>query len=254
MLEVNFRMRWRCECQYDGTNFCGWQSQPNGNTIQDFIEKRLAIIFGKKIRIHGSGRTDAGVHARRQIFHFDGDWFHGPTKLLRAFHSGLPAEIQITAVEEAYTTFHAQYSAKKKRYIYQIYLGYASPFERRYRWSVGERIIDLKKMNNLANCFLGKHDFSAFGALRGDGSKDDPVKNLYQLSFSLKDRNLILETEGSGYLYKMVRTLTATILDVGLGRTNADYVWECFHQRIRREKIVTAPPQGLFLDKVFYSV
>ncbi|MDR1906884.1 MAG: tRNA pseudouridine(38-40) synthase TruA [Puniceicoccales bacterium] len=244
-------MRWKCECQYDGTDFYGWQSQPNGNTIQDFIERRLAVIFGKTVRIHGSGRTDAGVHARGQIFHFDGDWYHGSEKLLRAFRSGLPSGIQITKVEETDSSFHARYSVKKKRYIYQIYLGYASPFERRYKWSIGERVIDLQRMNDLARYFLGRQDFSAFGALRGDGSTDDPVKNLYQLSFSLKDRDLVLETEGSGYLYKMVRTLTATLLDVGLGRTTKDYVLDCFFQKIRREKIVTAPPQGLFLEQVF---
>jgi tRNA pseudouridine38-40 synthase len=106
-------MRWRCECRYDGTDFNGWQSQPNGNTIQDFIEKRLAIIFWEKIRIHGSGRTDTGVHARGQVFHFDGDWPHGPEKLLRAFRSGLPSGIQITEVQETDRTFHARYSVKK---------------------------------------------------------------------------------------------------------------------------------------------
>jgi tRNA pseudouridine38-40 synthase len=107
-------------------------------------------------------------------------------------------------------------------------------------------------MNDLANYFLGEHDFSAFGAFRSDGSQNDPVKKLYQLLFSLNDRNLVLETEGSGYLYKMVRTFAATLLDVGLGRIAADYVWECFHQKTRCEKIVTAPAHGLFLDKVFY--
>jgi tRNA pseudouridine38-40 synthase len=245
-------MRWRCECQYDGTGFCGWQSQLNGDTIQDFIEKRLAIIFGKKIRIHGSGRTDAGVHARGQVFHFDGSWTHGPEKLFRALRSGLPSGIQITDVRETDATFHARYSVKKKRYIYQIYLGYASPFERRYKWSIGEKAIDLQRVNNLAGRFLGRHDFSAFGALRGNGSRDNPEKELYQLLFSLRNRDLILETEGSGYLYKMVRTFAATLLDVGLGQTPGYYVWDCFCEKIRREKIVTAPPQGLFLDKVFY--
>jgi tRNA pseudouridine38-40 synthase len=245
-------MRWRCECQYDGTDFFGWQSQPNGNTIQDFIEKRLAIIFGKTIRIHGSGRTDAGVHARGQVFHFDGDWSHGPEKLLRAFRSGLPSGIQITDVLAVDATFHGRYSVKKKRYIYQIYLGYASPFERRYKWSIGKKAVDLQKMNNLAEHFLGPQDCSAFGALRSNGCRDNPVKKLYQLSFSLQNDDLVLETEGSGYLYKMVRTLAATLLDVGLGQITADYVLNCFYKKTRLEKIVTAPPQGLFLDKVFY--
>jgi tRNA pseudouridine38-40 synthase len=107
-------------------------------------------------------------------------------------------------------------------------------------------------MNDLAYRLLGEHDFSAFGVLPNNGSRDNPLKNLHQLSFSLENRDLILQTESSGYLYKMVRTLAATLLDVGLGRITADYVLDCFKQKIRREKIVTAPPQGLFLDRVFY--
>ncbi|MDR3317429.1 MAG: tRNA pseudouridine(38-40) synthase TruA, partial [Puniceicoccales bacterium] len=203
---------------YDGTNFFGWQSQPNGNTIQDCIEKRLAVIFGKKIRIHGSGRTDSGVHAWGQVFHFDADWPHGSEILLRAFRSGLSPSIQITNVQPIDPSFHARLSAKRKHYVYQFYLGYPSPFERLYKWSIGNKIIDLEKMNNLANHFLGKHDFSAFGALRGDDSKENPTKILYQLSFSLHDRNLTLQTEASGFLYKMVRTLAATFLQVGLNK------------------------------------
>jgi tRNA pseudouridine38-40 synthase len=244
-------MRWRCECCYDGTDFRGWQSQPGGNTVQDFIEARLGVIFGKKIRIHGSGRTDAGVHARGQVFHFDGDWPYAVHILLRALGSGLPSGIQITAVEAVDSDFHARFSAKKKRYIYQIYLGNASPFERRYKWSIGQREVDLSPMNDLAHCFLGEHDFSAFGAFPG-GYGDNPKKNLYQLSFSRKDCDLVLETEGSGYLYKMVRTLTATLLDVGLGRLDTAYVLRCFRDGVRRERIVTAPARGLFLEKVIY--
>ncbi|MDR1303504.1 MAG: tRNA pseudouridine(38-40) synthase TruA [Puniceicoccales bacterium] len=245
-------MRWRCECRYDGTDFCGWQSQPNGRAIQDFIEARLAVIFGIPIRIHGSGRTDAGVHAHGQVFHFDALWSHGADKLLRAFRCGLPAGIQMTRVEEVDPSFHARFSARKKRYIYQIYLGQASPFERRYKWSIGDRAIDLSAMNALGRYFLGEHNFSAFGARHGDSSAENPEKILYQLSFSRRDRDLQLETEGSGYLYKMVRTLAATLLDVGLSRIDGGYVLDCFYKKIRREKITTAPPHGLFLDKVYY--
>jgi tRNA pseudouridine38-40 synthase len=245
-------MRWCCECCYDGTDFCGWQSQPNGHGIQDFIEARLAVIFAIPIRIHGSGRTDAGVHARGQVFHFDAQWSHGADKLQRAFRCGLPAGIQITRIREVDGTVHARFSAQKKRYIYQIYLGYASPFERRYKWSIGDRTVDLFGMNGVGRHLLGEHDFSAFGALRGDDSAENPRKFLHQLSFSLRERDLCLETEGSGYLYKMVRTLAATLLDVGLGRIDGGYVLDCFYKKVRRERVTTAPPQGLFLDSVYY--
>ncbi|MDR2806784.1 MAG: tRNA pseudouridine(38-40) synthase TruA [Puniceicoccales bacterium] len=245
-------MRWRCECQYDGTDFQGWQSQPHGNTLQDYIEGRLAVIFGKKVRIHGSGRTDCGVHARGQVFHFDGEWHHDTEKLRRALHSGLPSGIQITEIHEVDNYFHARFSVKKKRYTYQIYLGHASPFEKRYKWSIGHRTIDLPQMNALAHCLLGEHDFSAFGAFGGDHKDTHPRKTLYQLTFLQDGCDVILATEGNGYLYKMVRTLTATLLEVGLGKIDGNYVLDCFQKGIRREKITTAPPHGLFLDKVFY--
>ena len=237
---------------YDGTAFSGWQSQPDRNAIQDYIEARIFAIFGKQIRIHGSGRTDAGVHARGQIFHFDADWSHGPDALLRAFRSGLPEGIQIIEVKPVDSDFHARFSVQKKRYIYSIYLGRADPFNCRYKWSIGEKNIDLNAMNHIAKKLIGYFDFSAFGASRGDSSVGDPWKTLFLLSWSLRGRDLTLETEGTGYLYKMVRTLTATLLSVGLGQISEQYVLDCFQSGVRREKIVTAPARGLVLDKVFY--
>ena len=245
-------MRWCCECSYDGTEFNGWQSQVGGNTIQDYIEHRLEIIFGHPIRIHGSGRTDAGVHARGQVFHFDGDWGHGAEKLLRAFRCGIPRDIQITSVKSVDDQFHARYSVTKKRYVYQYYLGHASPFDRRYKWSIGERKVDVDSMNSLARCLLGQHDFSAFSAVHGDGTVQNPNKTLYRLDFSLTGNDLVLTTEGSGYMYKMVRTLASTFLDIGLNRISKEYVLECFQNKLRKEKITTAPPQGLFLDHVYF--
>lgn len=246
-------MRWLCRCAYDGTNFEGWQSQSSGNTVQDIIEQRLAAIFKKSIRIHGSGRTDAGVHANGQCFHFDGEWLHGPEKLIKAIGTGLMPEIQILSAEVVPDTFHARFSVKKKRYIYHYFLGKASPFEYRYWWSIGEKFVDVRRMNILAEELIGEHNFSAFGASRGDGNVVNPVKTLYQLKFEQKGKNLKLITEGSGYLYKMVRTLATTFLDVGLHRLDPDYVLDCFREKVRRERIVTAPPQGLFLDEVFYK-
>lgn len=246
-------MRWLCRCAYDGTNFEGWQSQCSGNTIQDVIEQRLAAIFKKSIRIHGSGRTDAGVHAKGQCFHFDGEWLQEPEKLLKAMTTGLTFEIQILSAKIVSDTFHARFSVKKKRYIYHYFLGKASPFEYRYQWSIGERFVDVARMNTLAQKLIGKHNFLAFGASRGDGSVIDPVKTLYRLKFEQENKNLKLITEGSGYLYKMVRTLAGTFLDVGLHRLDPEYVLDCFQKKVRRERIVTAPPQGLFLDEVFYK-
>lgn len=121
-------IRWCLECAYDGTLFSGWQSQPSGNGVQDFIERRLETIFRIPVRIHGSGRTDAGVHARGQVFHFDADWPYAPDKMRVALGVGVPRTIQIKRVKRVGSEFHARFSAIGKRYIYRIYEGDADPF------------------------------------------------------------------------------------------------------------------------------
>ena len=132
-------MRWKCTVAYDGTQFEGWQSQPGGNTVQDFIERRLSVLFKQRVVIHGSGRTDSGVHARGQVFHFDGDWPHGPEALLKALRVGYPDAIQVYRAEVVGADFHARFSATNKRYVYQFHEGYADPFHTRWYWSTGQR-------------------------------------------------------------------------------------------------------------------
>ena len=122
--------RWKCVCAYDGTSFAGWQSQVGGRAIQDVIEKRIAEIFKRPIRIFGSGRTDAGVHALAQVFHFDADWRHGTEKLLTAFRMGLPETIQIKSAQAVAEDFHARFDASGKRYEYHLHLGDPDPFHR----------------------------------------------------------------------------------------------------------------------------
>src|SRR5687768_16515915 len=120
--------RWKCICAYDGSSFSGWQSQAGGRAIQDVIEARLEQIFKTPLRIHGSGRTDAGVHAHGQVFHFDATWRHEKEKLLAAFRVGLPASIQIKSMTAVASSFHARFDATGKRYDYHIHLGDADPF------------------------------------------------------------------------------------------------------------------------------
>ncbi|MDR1458258.1 MAG: tRNA pseudouridine(38-40) synthase TruA, partial [Puniceicoccales bacterium] len=228
------------------------QSQPNKNTRQDIIEQRLFCIFKKNIRIFGSGRTDAGVHANNQVFHFDADWEHGKDKLSLAIASGLPRSIRIKSVQETKNDFHAQFSVIKKRYTYHLLEGTANPFEYRFLWELKGKKLDIQKMNILAKELTGTHDFAAFGAKRGNGENECTIKTLYLLSFSRTMNYITLSTEASGYLYKMVRTIVGTMIEVGIGTLSQEYVMECFRNRQRKEKIVTAPASGLFLDKVYY--
>ena len=120
--------RWKCVCAYDGTGFTGWQSQAGGRAVQDVIEARLAEILELSVRIYGSGRTDAGVHARGQVFHFDAAWPHGADRLCKALRCGLPGTIQIRSARVVAADFHSRVQATRKRYVYHVQLGEADPF------------------------------------------------------------------------------------------------------------------------------
>ncbi|MDR1432814.1 MAG: tRNA pseudouridine(38-40) synthase TruA [Puniceicoccales bacterium] len=247
-------MRWKCTCSYDGTDFDGWQSQPSGNGIQNVLERRLASIFGTSIRVHGSGRTDAGVHALRQVFHFDAEWDHGAEKLVRAFGSNIPKTIQVFSAKEVNQAFHARFSAVRKRYAYRILEGEASPFNYRYVLSLGRGRLAVDKMNEAAENFLGEHDFSAFGAAHADNFSENTVKTMWEMRFTRSGNTVTFITEGSGYLYKMVRILAGCLVQVGLGKIGVDSLVEALHgksaaQNFRKECL---PACGLFLDRVCY--
>ncbi len=243
-------MRWKCICAYDGGKFHGWQSQKNAEAVQDVIEAALASIFEKQVRLHGSGRTDTGVHARGQVFHFDGDWAHGPERLLAAFRALLPMGIQIKSVRRVSSFFHARYDAKGKKYRYFIFQGTADPFEMAYCWSIN-RSLDISKMQLASSLLVGEHDFVAFSALNGD-VMEDTVKNLRVLSVSSRGRHITLTAEGSGFLYKMVRSLAGALVNVGLGKLEPSDLYQILKDRKRVPLIHTAPAQGLFLEKVVY--
>ncbi|MBR4596879.1 MAG: tRNA pseudouridine(38-40) synthase TruA, partial [Opitutales bacterium] len=190
-------------------------------------------------------------HAKAQVFHFDAAWAHSAQNLLSALRCGLPAGIQIFRVARAKEGFHARYSAVGKRYVYNIYEGYAPPYKSRYCWSLGRRKLDVKKMNEAAAGLLGEHDFTAFSANRGH-EEDNPVKNLRLLKVSRRGREIKISTEGSGYLYKMVRIISGALVDVGLGKLSAAEIRGILEGKKRTNLIQTAPSCGLFLEKVFY--
>ena len=245
--------RWKCVCAYDGTDFAGWQSQARSNAVQDVIEKRLAEIFHAPIRIHGSGRTDAGVHALGQVFHFDAEWGHGVDKLLAAFRVGLPPAIQVKSVRAVAPDFHARFQAKGKRYEYRLRLGDADPFTRRYCWSVF-RPLDFSAMQAAAAILRGRHDFRAFTALNGQGeSQENTVRQLRRLDLVRRGRSIKITTEADGFLYKMIRSLVGMLVSVGEGKLSLAEVRAILASKERTARVLTAPPHGLFLVKVFYS-
>lgn len=247
--------RFKCVCAYDGTDFSGWQSQVNGHAIQDIIEARLGQLLKTPVRIHASGRTDAGVHARGQVFHFDADWKHGSDALWRAFLSGLPAGIQIVRVTEVSTDFHARFSAVGKRYTYSLYQGYAEPMCARYTWSLRQKI-DLDTMRAAADLFVGKHDFIHFCARRNDGSDEgaDTHRELTRCNVQQNGLSLKFTVEGEGFLYKMVRSLVGSLVECGRGKLSPptlQYLLTAPTLETHRPYSI-APAHGLCLEKVFY--
>jgi len=242
--------RWKCICSYDGGAFAGWQSQAGGKAVQDVIEKRLGEIFKTPVRIHGSGRTDSGVHAHAQVFHFDAEWSHGTAKLLAAFRTGLPATIQIKSVRPAAADFHARFQATGKRYVYHVHLGDADPFTRPYCWAFFKPL-DFSAMRAAAAVLKGKHDFRAFTALNGPPN-EDTVRDLRRLDVAKHGRRIRITAEADGFLYKMVRSLAGALVAAGEGKLTPAQVRVALHSRTRTAAVTTAPPQGLFLEKVFY--
>ncbi|HUR59288.1 MAG TPA: tRNA pseudouridine(38-40) synthase TruA [Opitutaceae bacterium] len=242
--------RWKCVCAYDGTTFAGWQSQAGGTALQDVIEARLAQILKTPVRIHGSGRTDAGVHALAQVFHFDAAWRHEPAKLLAALRPGLPDAIQIKSLRAVTAKFHSRFGSTGKRYVYHVHLGDADPFTRPYCWTVFKPL-DVPAMRAAADALQGKHDFRAFTALNGP-EREDTVRDLRRLDVVRRGRRLAITAEADGFLYKMVRSLAGVLVAVGEGRLTAAQVRQILHAGVRTAAVQTAPPQGLFLAKVFY--
>ncbi len=245
-------MRWKCICAYDGTDFEGWQRQPHGNTVQNCLEKALSEIFSNPILTHGSGRTDAGVHAKGQCFHFDADWPHGSKKLIHALHARLPGSIQIQSVRTTGSHFHARFSVKRKRYRYRFLMGRAAPEDDRYVWARPDIPLDLELMTQAANYLIGTHDFTAYSARPSKDDDPNPVKTLYKLYLQQRGKQLTLVVEGSGFLYKMVRSIAGALYAVGRNRLTPEDMEEMLRSGQRTHRITTAPARGLWLDRVFY--
>lgn len=239
---------------YDGTHYSGWQIQPNAPSIQQHLQEALAsLLDGEHVAIIGSGRTDAGVHAINQIAHFKTAHDLNPNRLLLAFNGLLPRDIRVKNVEIAPLQFHSQYSAISKEYHYHLFLERVlDPFRRLYCWHV-LRKLDLFLLKEATALFIGTHDFTSFAneAHAGSASRD-PVRTLYRLDLFPTEGGIRLEFEGDGFLYKMVRNIVGTLVDVASHRLTLAEVSSIFEARDRRQASRAAPPQGLFLVRVNY--
>lgn len=238
---------------YDGTNYGGWQIQPNSLTIQQILQEKFRIILRKEILIIGAGRTDAGVHALGQTAHF---FYEGEIDLVRFMASAngvLPIDIRLLHIEKKEIDFHAQYDAIAKEYHYHLWLDRIQlPFRRKYSLHVHEKI-DIALLQMAAKCFLGSHDFTSFAneAHRGTAAHD-PVRNLFRLDVIPQEGGVRLEFQGDGFLYKMVRNIVGFLLEIASGKRKIEEIEKVLKMRDRRAAGKAVSPQGLFLMNVFY--
>lgn len=244
---------YRITLAYDGTDFAGWQIQPGEQTVQAVLEDALAVLFREPVRLHCSGRTDRGVHARAQEAHFTvGSPFSSPQKLRFALNGILPDTIRILRAVTADETFHARFSAIGKEYRYFIWNGEVMPpFLRKYRLHV-RRKLDIDAMRAAAERLQGTRDFAAFTA-NPNREVETTVRTLRELVVLKKGREVVIRAVADGFLYKMVRSLAGGLVRAGLGELSPDDLSNILESRERTARIPTALPQGLFLWKVHYS-
>ena len=220
--------------QYDGSRYDGWQKQGNTDkTIQGKLEQILEKMAGQTVEVHGSGRTDAGVHAWGQVANFH-----------------LPASCVLSA-QEAGTRFHSRLNAVSKTYCYRIETAAKkNVFERRYVYGLGEPL-DIASMRRAAAYLTGEHDFKAFCSLKR--MKKSTVRNLTAIELTMQESVCELHFRGNGFLYNMVRILTGTLIEVGLHKRTPESVAEALFSGDRALAGFTAPPEGLFLERVEYE-
>lgn len=271
---------WKLTLAYDGTDFSGWQIQPDRVTVQGRLADALESVTGERVLPQGSGRTDAGVHARAQVASFRLEAAIPAENLLRALNRRLPEAIRVLRAETAPEVFHARHAAKAKTYEYRIWrIGAGEvcpPWEARFAWALGWPL-DIAQMQEAAQCVAGTHDFTSFAASDPDrtsrnneaarGNRDDcdkagnedeneqaadNVRTIFASEWREENGLLIYRVRGDGFLHHMVRNLVGTLVDVGRGQKEPRDVVRILEAGSRSEAGATAPARGLFLDNVEY--
>ncbi len=237
---------------YDGRGFAGWQSQSHRNTIQDHLERALERISGEAVRVHGAGRTDAGVHALAQCAHVDlADSRLSAARWTGALNARLPPTIRVLRCRYVSKDFHARLSAKGKIYRYRIWSApVLPPFEHASAWHVA-RPLNLEVLRTAAKSFVGTHDFASFAANRGK-RETSTIRTIYSVHVRQSGSCLTIEFDGDGFLYKMVRLIVGSLVKCALGKLPAQDLADRLASAHVGSARFAAPPEGLFLARVRY--
>ncbi len=235
---------------YDGTNYCGWQIQPNGITIEEVLNKSLSRLTGEDIRIIGASRTDSGVHARGNVAVFDTETSIPAERIAYALNQKLPEDIVIVRSEEVALDWHPRYCDCTKTYEYHIYnADVPDPTRRLTTYFVSYRL-DIEKMREAAGYLVGEHDFASFCNIRTN--VESTVRTIYELQVIKNEEDVTIRIRGNGFLYNMVRIIVGTLLRVGRGFYTPEQVKDILEAKDRQAAGVTAPPQGLMLVGIEY--
>jgi len=239
--------------QYDGTDYVGWQRQPNGTSIQGLLEAALQPIEGQPVTVHGAGRTDAGVHALAQVASVQLSAGPDAATLARALNAVLPLDVRVLRVEEAPSDFHARFSATGKTYEYRIVNApFVSAFLHRYAWQVAPPL-DVAVMRQSSEALVGRHDFAAFqGAGAEVHTTERTVRGIEWQDGAGFNLPIVVRIAGDGFLRHMVRNIVGTLVEIGARRWEAGRLREALESRDRTRAGPTAPARGLFLVSVDY--
>ena len=243
--------RYRAIVAYDGSQYAGWQVQPAHVSVQQRIEEVLRSLTGETVKVHGSGRTDQGVHAHGQVAHFDLASVWLPPVLQKGMNALLPGDIRILRLARAPQAFHARRSATKKEYRYVIWNHpVADPCRRLYATHIRKRL-DVAAMRAAAQVLVGRHDFAAFTA-NPNRVVESTVRTLAYIKVRKAGALITIATASEGFLYKMVRSICGLLIRAGEGAVTVDEVREILASRVRTARVPTAPPEGLTLWRVWY--
>lgn len=245
--------RYKVRIAYDGSQYSGWQYQENATGIQQLVEEALEYVERGKTRVYGSSRTDAGVHAKGFVAHFDLSKPIPPKNLVKALNSRLPPDIRVMSASYAKSDFDARISARGKEYRYFVYQSDIMPPHLALYNTFCHRPLDLAAMQSAAQYFVGEHDFVSFAA-NPNHQLETTVRRIYSFKVKKCGKRIEFVVRGNGFLYKQVRSMVGFLLSVGKGNEKPEAVMELLEAKTpRTARVETAPPQGLFLWKVFYT-
>lgn len=243
-------MRYLATVSYDGTNYVGWQIQPNGLSIEEVIENVLSKMLNTPTKIYGSGRTDAGVHALGQTFHFDSKEINDLGKFIYSMNRLLPDDIKISQIKNVKDDFHARFNAVSKIYVYKINTGKFDVFEKEHIYQFLQKL-NVSQMIEASKLFIGEHNFMNFTSKEEDESNF--IRNIYSIDINEDNGIVTFTLSGNGFMRYMVRMIVGTLVQVGLGKLTVNDVELLISSKERKQTQYKIEACGLYLEKVNYQ-